>query len=116
VISVTGHDGTFSPARPELFQPRAPCIAHASPLTVPAPQAEGTQGGAPNGIEKSGFFPAENAVFVTSSWVGKEGVQLIDDLFLGKMLGAGMQVWLPKDLKRVALRSNTRWKPLCCHM
>ncbi len=55
-------------------------------------------------------------MFVTSSWVGKEGVQLIDDLFLGKMLGAGMQVWLPKDLKRVALRSNTRWKPLCCHM
>ena len=92
MILATGHDGTLSPARPDFLQPTQLCIAHASPLTVPSPQAEGTQGGAPNGIEKSGFFPEENAVYVTSSWVGKEGVQLIDDLFLGKMLGAGMQV------------------------
>ena len=59
----------------------------------PAPQAEGTQGGqVPNGVERQGFFPEENAVFVTSGWVAKEGEKLIDNLFLGRILGAGMQV------------------------
>ena len=56
-------------------------------------QAEGTQGAAAaNGVEKSGFFPEENAVFVTSAWVAKEGEKLIENLFLGRVLGAGMQV------------------------
>ena len=59
----------------------------------PAPQAEGTQGGqVSNGPERQGFFPQENAVFVTSGWVAKEGEKLIDNLFLGRILGAGMQV------------------------
>jgi len=31
-------------------------------------------------------------VFVTSGWVAKEGEKLIDNLFLGRILGAGMQV------------------------
>ena len=62
-------------------------------LRSPAPQAEGTQGGSiPNGKERQGFFPEENAVFVTSGWVAKEGEKLIDNLFLGRILGAGMQV------------------------
>ena len=50
-------------------------------------------------MEKQGFFPAENAVYVTSGWVAKEGEKLIDNLFLGKILGAGMQVRLTETCR-----------------
>ena len=51
-------------------------------------------------MEKQGFFPQENAVFVTSGWVAKEGEKLVDNLFLGRVLGAGMQVRSTRDLAR----------------
>jgi hypothetical protein len=38
------------------------------------------------------YDSASNAVVVAKGWVAKTGVELIPDLVLGKILGAGMQV------------------------
>lgn len=43
-------------------------------------------------VEREGFFPETNSIYVTSTWAARQGAMLVPGLRLGKVLGAGMQV------------------------
>lgn len=55
------------------------------------PEQAAAKGPTGAGVGRLGFFPQEKAVYVGSGWTAKEGQQMMPNLFLGKILGAGMQ-------------------------